>query len=480
MFMSFYSSRILLSTLGFEDFGLYSVVGSISTTFVALKSLFSESLQRFLNVAKGRCADSLEEQVSIFNIGIIVHIVLALFFVIVVEVIGLWLLYNKLDIPDGRFDAAFVVFQMTIMSTTISILSIPFDALIISNEKMGAYAIISIADGILKLIIILSLSLLPYDALKTYSVLMVSVPILTIIMQFVYCKRFPECRFNFKFDKSLFKEVMSLSGWNFFGNISFSLIHEGINMLLNMFGGVIMNAARSIAYQVKNLTSQISNNTMIAVRPMVMQQSAQKSLREYFNTIILLSRVSLFAMTILTIPIFVYCPQLLDLWLDDVPDFTVLFTRIILFSIIIRSLHEPLNLMNMALGSIKRMMLIESLTMLSFLVFTYFALKVINVIWVPFALLAIMELVIILLLVLNAKSEYGYPVLLHCKKVLLPLFIILIIASVTCYICIKYMQPHNFLGLVGCLLLLSLFVVLIIVLLLDDRERTILRNFIKL
>ena len=285
MFISFYSSRILLSTLGFEDFGIYSVVGSISTTFVALKSLFSESLQRFLNIAKGRESDSVDEQVSIFNIGVIVHVILAILFVVLVEVIGSWLLNNKLDIPEGRFDVAQLVFQMTILATAISILSIPFDALIISNEKMGAYAIISIVDGILKLLIILSLSLFAYDALMIYSILIVCIPVYTIIMQFCYCKRFPECKFN----KYLFLKVMSLSGWNFFGNISFSLIHEGINMLLNMFGGVMMNAARSIAYQVKTVTSQISTNTMVAVRPMAMQQSVQKSQNEYFNTIILLS-----------------------------------------------------------------------------------------------------------------------------------------------------------------------------------------------
>mgnify|MGYP003289407317 CR=1 FL=1 len=478
MFISFYSSRILLSTLGFEDFGIYSVVGSISTTFVALKSIFSESLQRFLNVAKGRESDSVDEQVSIFNIGVIVHIILAILFVVLVEVIGSWLLNNKLDIPEGRFDVAQLVFQMTILATAISILSIPFDALIISNEKMGAYAIISIVDGILKLLITLSLSLFAYDALMIYSILIVCIPVFTIIMQFCYCKRFPECKFNFKFNKSLFLRIMSLSGWNFFGNISFSLIHEGINMLLNMFGGVMMNAARSIAYQVKTVTSQISTNTMVAVRPMAMQQSVQKSQNEYFNTIILLSRVSLFAMTILAIPIFVYCPQLLGIWLKDVPDYAVMFTRIILISTLIRSLHEPLNLMNMALGSIKRMMLIESATMLSFLIGTYISLKVINVIWAPFVLLAIMELVIIILLVLNAKSECNFPVLLYCKKLLLPLFIILLIASVTCYICIKYMQPYNFISLVAYLLFLFLFVTFIIVILLDKREKAIVNKLL--
>ena len=160
MFISFYSSRILLATLGFDDFGIYSVVGSISSTFIAIKGLFSESVQRFLNVAKGKVTDSYEEQVSIFNISIIVHVILAIVFIIIVEIIGLWLLHNKLDIPESRLHAASIVFQMTILATTISILCIPFDAVIIANEKMSTYAVISIIDGILRLLLILSLSII--------------------------------------------------------------------------------------------------------------------------------------------------------------------------------------------------------------------------------------------------------------------------------------------------------------------------------
>ena len=480
MFISFYSSRILLATLGFDDFGVFSVVGSISSTFVAIKSLFSESIQRFLNVAKGKGYDSLEEQISIFNMGIIVHIFLAIVFVVIVEVLGVWLLNNKLDIPVDRFAAASVVFQMTILATTISILSIPFDALIIANERMSAYAIISIVDGILKLLFIFALPFIDYDYLITYSILMVSIPILTLLMQLYYCRRFPEFSFKFKLNKPLFKEVLSLSGWNFFGNISFSLIHEGINMLLNMFGGVILNAARSIAYQVKSLTSQIATNTMVAVRPLAMQQSVQKSKEEYFDTIILLSRISLFLMSIIAIPIFIYVPQLLNIWLGNVPENTVLFTRIILVSIAVRSLHEPLNMMNMALGIIKRMMLIEAVTMLSFLVFTYLALKIFNITWLPFLLLAFMELFIIIFLIFNARFELNFPVMKYFKKVISPLFIILLMWGILSYIFIISLHPIKIMSQLGCFMLLLSIVGAFIFLMFDERERLIFTNLIKM
>lgn len=480
MLISFYSSRLLLATLGFDDFGIYSVVGSISSTFVAIKSLFSESIQRFLNVSKGKTNDSLQEQIVIFNMSIIVHIVLTIIFVVVVDAIGLWLLNHKLDIPHGRLDAAHVVFQMTIVATAISILSIPFDALIIANEKMSAYAMISIIDAILKLLFILFLPIIGYDYLKTYSVLMVIIPFLTLLMQLFYCKKFPECKLRFHFDRQLFKKIMSLSGWNFFGNICFSLIHEGINMLLNMFGGVIMNAARSISYQVKGLTSQISTNTMVAVRPMVMQQSVQKSQSEYFDTIILLSRVAMFAMSIIAIPIFVYCPLILDIWLGEVPDYAVLFTRIILVSIVIRALHEPLNMMNMAIGKIKRMMLLESVTMISFLIFTYVALKAFDLIWLPFALLVFMELIIIVLLIVNARYELNFPIFRYCKKVLFPLLIVLLVGALLSYTFINYIQLSSLFGQLCGGLLLFCIVGIVIYIMFDDKEKAIVTNLIKM
>lgn len=480
MFISFYTSRILLRTLGFNDFGIYSVVGSISSSFVAIKSLFSESVQRFLNVAKGKGQDSLDEQVSIFNMSIIVHILLAIVFVVIIEIVGMWLLNNKLDIPNERFDAACFVFQMTILATAISIFSIPFDALIIANEKMSMYAVISIIDGILKLLIVLTLPIIGYDFLKMYSVLMVSIPILTFLIQLFYCKRFPEYKVNFRFNKPLFKQVMSLSAWNFFGNISFSLIHEGINMLLNMFGGVVMNAARSISYQVKSLTSQISTNTMVAVRPIVMQQSVQKTKNDYFNNIIMLSRLSLFSISILAIPVFVYCPQLLNIWLGDVPENAVLFTRIILVSIVVRSLHEPLNMMNMAMGLIKRMMLIESATMLSFLILTYVALKVFDIIWLPFVILSFMEILIILLLMINAKFELDFPLGRYCKKVFLSMLEVQLLGGILSFFFINYIQPTKLIFQAVCFMLLLFIVGIFILFMFDERERSIVINLIKI
>lgn len=442
--IAFYTSRILLKTLGITDFGVYSVVGSISSTFVAIKSLFSESIQRYLNVSKGKSQDSIIEEIDIFNISIVIHIVLLVVFVFIVEVVGLWLLNNKLDIPADRCSAAFFVFQTTIIATSVSILSIPYDAVIIANERMGFYAAITVLDGLLKLLFVYLLPIIGSDYLKTYSLLLVFIPVSTLIIQFYYCKRFKECRYTFKFEKALFKDIFSLSGWNFFGNISFSLIHEGINMLLNIFGGVIMNSARAIAYQIRSVTSQLISNTMLAVRPSIMQRSVNIDKISFFDAIITLSRISFFIILIPVSVLIVYASQILDIWLDIVPEYAVIFTRIVLCAIIVRSLHDPLNIMYMSFGRIKRLMIIESLTMLVFFFIVYFVLNSGAPIWSPFVVLAIMELVIIIFISCNAKLEFGFPLGQFVKRVIFPMFIIVLISGLVLCIVSLFFTPHSF------------------------------------
>ena len=479
MGISFYSSRLLLKTLGVEDFGIYSVVGSIASSFTAIKSLFSEAIQRFLNVAKGKKGDSIQEQTQIFNLSILVHVVLMVIFVIAVEVIGMWLLYNKLSIPDGRLGVASWVLQMSIISTAISIISIPYDAVIIANEKMGFYAVISIIDGFLKLAFVLILPFLGYDNLKEYSTLLVFIPISTLIIQFFYVNRFPECKYHAKYDKATFHEIMSLSGWNFVGNISFSLIHEGINMLLNIFGGVVSNAARAIAYQVKGVTGLLSSNTMVAVRPVVMQKSVQSDSNQYFNIINLISRISFFTLLVPVIPLSVYCPQLLLLWLGDFPENAVLFTRILLIGVLIRSLHEPINIMNMAFGKIKRMMIIESSVMILCLVMIYISLSLWRHIWIPFALMSIMELVIIIALTWNAKKEIGFLLKEYYKEVGFPLLFLFTISVIVGLLFFFFLNSGRIILMLINFSVLTLIIITLCYLFMNNTERNIVTKIIK-
>jgi len=477
MCISFYTSRILLATLGVEDYGIFSVVGSVAVSFSALKVLFSESIQRYLNVEKGK--GNVRSQTLIFNMSLYIHVILSILFIVVVEVAGIWLLNHKLNIPPERYEVALFVLQMTILSTAIRILSVVYDAVIISNEKMGVYAIVSIIDGLYQVVIISLLPYLPFDHLKVYSASLVLLPVFLLTYQIFYCKRFEECKYQFCFDKSLFKEILSLSGWNFFGNISFTLLHEGINMLLNIYGGLAYNAARAISYKVKHAVAQINHNALAAVRPRVMQNGATLAPDDLMENIITVSRISLFSMLIPVVPVIVYCEQLLGIWLKEVPDFAVIFTRLILIGIVIRSLHEPLNIFYMTLAKIKRMMLIEMFIMLAFLGVIYISLKMDIPLSMVFVETAIMEIIIIISLLINAKLEIGIQLVHYTKDVLLLLLEMSIISVIIISVCSRYLIPYSIFTTLLYTILLVLLIVGIVFLFLNKRERDIIKKIVK-
>lgn len=430
MFISFYASRLLLSTLGVTDFGVYSVVGSITSTFIAIKGLFAESIQRYLNVAKGKTGSSIKEQQSIFIIGLLIHIILALLLLCILEIVGTWLLESKLSIPSDRKNASYFVFQITIVATVISIINIPYDAVVIANEKMSFFAFMSLFDSLARLLVIYLLPIIGYDYLKTYSLFLLITPLTTLCILIHYCKRFPECRYQLNFDNSLLRGMVSLSSWNFIGNISFSIIHEGINMLLNVYGGVVLNASRAIAYQVKNMTNQVSNNALIAVRPRVMQHSVQKDRELFFEDIFLLSRFSFFILGIVIFPLFLFCPQILMIWLGEYPEESILFTRLVLVALFIRSLHEPINMMNMSFSRIKRQIIVESIIMILCFLSIYVAFHLTNNSAMPFIVLIVMEILVMVGLSANAKYELGFPLKDYMKNVVVPMFALLILSYI--------------------------------------------------
>lgn len=472
--IAFFTSRLLLSTLGIEDFGIQSVVGSISTTFISLKALFSESVQRYLNYEKGR--NSLDGQRSVFSLGVIIHFILAIVFVIVVELIGCWLIANKLEIPAEKIGTAFFVFHMTVIAVFISVFSIPYDAVIIANEKMGVYAFVTIGDALLKLGAVLLISWIGFNKLRIYSALLILVPLFTLSFQLIYCRRFPECKISKRYDKSLFKKLLSLSGWNFLGNITFSLVHEGVNMLLNMFGGLVYNAARTVSYQVKSVASQISSNTIISARPKIMQRAAADDKQIVFNNINAISRVSFFTIFLPICVLLTYTEQLLDIWLVDVPDSAAIFTRLLLIGVAVRSLHNPLNVMYMAYAKIKRMMLIEAFIMISFLVIIYASLKAGAPIWIPFAEMILMESVIIIGLLINAKHELAFKIVNYIKQVLLPFLVISMITLVLCFIFNHYVPANGFVDTLAKCILVALVYMGVASFMLNRQERDLLKN----
>lgn len=476
MIIGFLTSRWLLKQLGVEDYGIYSVVGSVTSTFVALKSLFSESTQRFLNFYKGK--EELQTQEIVFSISILVHFVLAILFVVILEFVGMWLITNKLVFPMEKYDTVVFVFQMTVIASVFSILCIPFDALIIANERMGFFALISILDGLFRLAVVIALPFVSYDSLRAYSLLLVFIPLSSLLISGLYSRRFPECHFCKLSDSILLKEMVSLSGWNFLGNISFSLLHEGINFTLNIFGGLVSNASRAIAYQVKSIALQFSNNSLIAVRPIVMQSAAQDNdNKALFGNIIEVSRISFLILLIPIVPLESFCPQLLDIWLVEVPDYAVHFTRLVLLGVLFRSLHEPFNMLYMSVGKLKRMMLIEVVVMLSAVVLIYYLLSYgVPMSW-AFVTLAIMEIIIVISLLINAYKELNFPINRYVKSVIVP-FVSLIIINAIIVTLFSIVKFDNMIIIV-CLCAFSVLVCLAsISIFLNDKEKNLIMGWI--
>lgn len=474
--LSFYTSRLLLAMLGVEDFGIQSVIGSIASTFLSVKALFSESIQRFLNFEKGK--NSLDGQRSIFTLGIVIHLILAFVFVALVEVIGCWLIANKLEIPAERIYTAYFFFHITVFSVFISIYSIPYDAVIIANEKMGIYALVTVIDAVLKLGAVFLLAVTPFDKLCTYAVLLLVVPLFTLSFQLIYCRRFPECKLTRTPDKKIIKELFSLSSWNFFGNMAFSLVHEGMNMLLNVFGGLIYNTARTIAYQVKGVASQLTNNTIISVRPKIMQQAASSARDVLFNNINHVSRIAFFTILIPVSMLLTFTESLLGIWLIEVPSYASLFTQIMLLSAVVRSLHEPLNMLYMALGVIKRMMIIESCVMIAFLIIIYASLKMGAPMWLPFVEIVLMEVTINILLILNANKEIRMPLSPYFKKVIVPFVTLTFIIVIFSYTISSCVSPKTVIGILFLTALVGVFHSIIVFAMLDSRERQIISGLL--
>lgn len=478
MGLSLYTSRVVLKALGVDDFGIYSVVGSITTMFLSLRSVFSEAIQRFLNYEKG-CGD-VEAESEVFSLGVWMHVLVAVVFCALIGTLGTLYLNHTADIPEARMGAARLVFISTIFSSVFVILLVPYDAVVIANEKMDVYAWVSIADGVFRLASALSLVFISVDSLVLYAILTALIPVLNFIFYLFYCSRFPECKYKKVHSREKIKSIVSFAGWSFGGNMSYTLTHEGINLILNSFGGVVANAARSIAYQVRSAVNQVSNNTILATKPFIVQSSVSMSDDTIWEKILIISRLSFYIMVLTALPIIVYCDYLLSVWLTTVPDNSVQFTRLIIVATVIRSLHGPLDLFYMAKGKIKRMVLVESTILLLLLPAVYGVLALGYSINVVFILLSVWEIAIVLALTINASREFGVSIMAYVQRVITPSCLSVLCAVIIGYAFIKFFRFTSIVPvLVAMAAMVILFGGLLYWVLLRSEEKTIVKGLVQ-
>jgi O-antigen/teichoic acid export membrane protein len=352
MLVSLYTSRVVLNTLGVEDFGIYNVVGGFVTMFGFLNSAMASATQRFLAFEIGK--GDHEQLRNVFSMSINIHFLIAFIIFILAETVGLWFVNTQLTIPSGRMGAAQWVYQFSILAMMVNMVSVPYNAMIIAHERMNVFAWVSIAEVSLKLFIVFMLQWFGFDKLKFYAVLTFCVSLIIRFIYGFYCSRqFKESRFRYFWDKSLFKTLVSYAGWNLWGNIAAVLKDQGVNVLLNMFFGPVINAARGIAYQVSSAVNQFVANFQMAMNPQIIKSYASDDLKYMHQLIFRGAKYSFFLLFTLSLPILLETEQILRLWLKIVPDYTVIFTRLVIINVLIDCISGPLMTAAQASGKIK-------------------------------------------------------------------------------------------------------------------------------
>ena len=352
MVVSLFTSRVVLNTLGVEDYGIYNVVGGIVAMFGFLNASMSSSTQRYIAYALGK--DDYCSLQKIFSTCFLTHVLIAVVVLILIETIGLWLLYNKMVIPAERMDAAFWVFQFSTISAVIAIMGVPFNSDIIAHEKMSAFAYISILEVILRLAIVYILSWGNIDKLILYAALILVVQSSIVFVYQIYClKHFEESKIRLIWDGKLFKEMLGFAGWNMWGCLAHILYTQGLNILLNMFFGPAVNAARGIATQVQGAVQQFSSNFQMALNPQITKTYAGDDIRSMHSLIYRSSKFTFFLLFTLSLPVIIETEQILTLWLKIVPDWTVIFVRLMLYVAIVDSVANPLMTAAAATGRVK-------------------------------------------------------------------------------------------------------------------------------
>lgn len=374
MAVSLYTSRVIINTLGVTDYGIYGVVGGVISMFTFLNSAMASATQRYINFDLGK--NNLEHLKVVFRTALQIHIAIALIVLLLGETIGLWFVMTQLVIPAERMTAAIWVYQFSIMACMVNIISLPYNADIIAHERMKAFAYISIIEVVLKLLIVYVLVIAPFDKLAFYAFLFLCVGLLNRMIYNIYCKRhFEEVNFSFKLDKPLFKEMSSFAGWSLWGNIAFILFTQGINILLNIFFGPNINAARSVAVKVQGVVKGFVSNIQVAVNPQITKSYALHDYHRMHRLIFASSKFCFYLLFIMVLPLALEAQPILTAWLKIVPDHTVWFLRLSMFIMLTETLANPYIVANQATGKVKKYQAICGGLLLCIVPVAYISLK---------------------------------------------------------------------------------------------------------
>jgi len=352
MVVGLYTSRVILRNLGVENFGIYNAVGGVVSMFAVVSGSLTTAVSRFLTFELGK--GDLKKLKEVFCSSVTIQLLLSAVVVVLAESVGVWFLNHKMTIPADRMFAANWVFQLSLLTFCIGLISVPYNAAIVAHERMAAFAYVGLIDVFGKLAIAIGIASSPVDKLIFYAILMC---FMSLLMRFIYgwfCKRnFEECSFHFVFRKNMLKKMFSFAGWNFIGASSAVLRDHGGNVIINMFCGPAVNAARGIAMQVNNSVSQFVNNFMTALNPQITKSYANGNNRYMMSLVFQGARLSFYMLMFLSFPIIFNTEYILSIWLKNVPEHTTFFVQLVLVFVMSESISSPLITAMLATGKIR-------------------------------------------------------------------------------------------------------------------------------
>ncbi len=434
MLISLYTTRVVLNALGVVDFGIYNVVCGFVAMFSFLNTTMSNGIQRFYNYEAGK--NGIESVAKIYQTAILIQLLLVLLILLVIEPLGIWYINNKMVIPVSRLFAANWVFQCSLLSLVFLVMQVPFSAAVIAHEKMDYYATVGILDAILKLGIVLILPYLGGDSLIIYGLLIFSVSVVNLLLYSVYAlKNFKELKLARIFHKNLFCNIFKFTGWNLVEMFAWTTQSQGVNMVMNLFCGPVVNAAQGVASQISSALNSFCSNLSVAFRPQLVHSYAEGNYSRTTNMMFTMSKAMFLMMTMMVIPLSLEMNFVLNIWLGDfIPEYTLQFAILVIFSMIPRNMTMALSQVVHASGKMKNYQFGSAVVIILALPLSYLLLKlgyspvfiyVCNI--VIFVLLWMVDLYLL-------RKVFEFSVNKYFKSVAIPCVLTLAISAVFPYV----------------------------------------------
>lgn len=443
LLVSLYTVRVVLNTLGVEDYGIYNVVGGIVTFFSFLSGTMASATQRFFSFALGK--NDFEKLKKMFTVNWIVYGSIAIIALLLLETVGLWFINSQLHVPQERFEAALWLYHFSVLTFIITIFRSPFMAIIIAHENMQIYAYMSIVEVLMKLGIVFLLVHLTWDKLELYGMLTFAVSVIISVAYIVICfRKYNECQFrHFYWDKGLLREIVGFTGWTLFGQTSTVVRNQAVTVLLNQVFNPVVVAARSIA---SNITSQInvfSSNFNVGLYPPIIKSYAANNKEEMFLLIFRGSKITFFLMWIFALPMFIEMDTILQIWLKNPPSEAVLFTRLALIEALINSVNLPLYTAARAPGKMKTYELTLGILNITIFVVSWLVLIVGASAYSVFVVSIAITLLMFISRLFIVRTLIGLPLRPFFQQVALPVSVVILFSALPSYV-IHLFLPKSF------------------------------------